>query len=78
MDQKAEKYREASELQKKIAADNKQIQEDPVQFLKNKNRGRVLTSFKRVTEQKKLGLGRKQINYLALQKCRLKKQSMII
>lgn len=73
LDQKAEKYREASELQKKIAADNKQIQEDPVQFLKNKNRGRVLTSFKRVTEQKKLGLGRKQIKLFSTAEMQAKK-----
>ena len=60
-DQKAEKYRELSELQKRISADNKIIREDPVQFLLNKNRGVTLSSFRRVTEQKKLGLGRNEI-----------------
>lgn len=61
LDQKAEKLREVSELQKKIAADNKIIREDPVQFLLNKNRGVILSSSQRVTEQKKLGLGRNEI-----------------
>jgi len=61
LDQKSEKFRELSELQKRISADNKIIREDPVQFLLNKNRGVTLSSFRRVTEQKKLGLGRNEI-----------------
>ena len=61
LDQKEEKQIEAIELQKKILADNNFISKDPVQFILNKNRGREFTSFARVTEQKKLGLSRKEI-----------------
>lgn len=73
LDQKAEKLREVSELQKKISADNKIIQEDPVQFILNKNRGREFTGFARVTEQKKLGLGRNQIKLYSNTEMKTKK-----
>jgi len=61
LDQKEEKQIEAIELQKKILADNNFISKDPVQFILNKNRGKEFTSSARVTEQKKLGLSRKEI-----------------
>jgi len=61
LDQKAEKLQVAAGLSKKLNEDAKQISNDPVQFILNKNRGREFTSYARVTEQKKLGLTRKQV-----------------